>query len=301
MGRPEFQLRIADFTIRVCNASAVPMMLEEGYMSFLSDETEADSADMTVRAFAGIPLSALAEATPVYSAVQEGNELWRIEREDSRFRFTVFDQDAPTTVNQVAYTDGGFYSWEVHCRILEQEGEQGICPLLYPMGPLLMYHLTVTHDALLVHGSAVWDGARGRIFSGFSGVGKSTMARIWKENGATVINDDRLIIRRTGDGYTVHNTPMFYADEPRQAPLHGIFLPYHSPENLMAPLSGADAASKVLAYCIQHGYHRPHVEHRLEVVSALCDAVPVHRLGVVPDADIIPYIRDHEQQWSKFL
>lgn len=292
MAKAEFHLRIADFTIHVINASHLPMMLEEGYMSFLSD---GGLADMTVHVSAGIPSEALAPADLIYTAEQEGSELWRIETEDGRYRFTVFDQDDPSVVNQVAYTDGGFSRWDIHCRILEHEGEQGICPLLYPMGPLLMYHLSVSHDSLMVHGSAVWDGEKGRVFSGFSGVGKSTMARIWQENGAMVINDDRLIIRRVEDGYMVYNTPMFYPDEPRQAPLHAIFLPYHSPENIIAQLTGAEAASKVSAYCIQHGYDRVHVEHRLDVVGRLCDAVPVHRIGVVPDAEIITFIREHEQ------
>jgi len=298
MAKPEFHLCIADFIIHVSNASALPMMLEEGYIPFLCDT---DTADMKVMVHADIPPQDGDDVQPLYTAEQDGQLFWRIDRHGDRYRFTVFDQEADGVVNQVAFSDESFQHWDIHCRILEQDGEQGICPLLYPMGPLLMYHLTVTHDALLVHGSAVWDGERGRVFSGFSGVGKSTMARIWKDNGAMVINDDRLMIRRMGDDYTVHNTPMFYADEPRQAPLHAIFLPYHSPENLMDALSGADAASKVLAYCIQHGYHRHHVEHRLGVVSRLCDAVPVHRLGVVPDAEIIPFIRAHEQQWPQPL
>ena len=291
MARADFHLCIADFIIHVRNASHLPMMLEEGYTSFLVDESE---AQMTVHAYAGIPEEASGPAKLVYTAEQEGSDLWRIELEDGRYRFTVFDQDDATVVNQVAYTDGDFSRWDIHCRILEQEGEQGICPLLYPMGPLLMYHLTVCHDALMVHGSAVWDGERCRLFSGFSGVGKSTMARIWQEHGATVINDDRLIIRRVEDGYMVYNTPMFYPDAPRRAPLHAIFLPYHSPKNQIVLLAGAEAASKVSAYCIQHGYHRGHVEHRLDVVGGLCEVLPVHRIGVVPDADIISFIRDNE-------
>jgi len=292
MAMGEFHLCIADFIIHVCNSSALPMLLEDGYMPFLSNDGK---ADMTVHVRAGIPSNVLADATRIYSAVQDGNELWSIARDCDRYRFTVFDQDDATTVNQVAYTDEDFRDWEIHCRILEQDGEQGICPLLYPMGPLLMYHLTLNHDALLVHGSAVFDGERGRVFSGFSGVGKSTLARIWKDHGATVINDDRLIIRMQGGGYTVHNTPMFYADEPRQAPLHAIFLPYHSPENRISPLIGAEAAARILAYCIQHGYDRAHVEHRLACVDRLCTSVPVHSLGVVPNEDIIPFIRQHEQ------
>lgn len=292
MGKTGFHLRIADLVIHVNNRSAMPMLLEDGYVPFVCDPAP---AHMTVNVHAGLPAQTEGMAEPHYSATMDGQRLWEIAEWEGKSRFTVFDPELHGTVNQVALADREFRNWDIHCRILQQDGEQGICPLLYPMGPLLMYHLTLSHDALLVHGSAIFDGERGRVFSGFSGVGKSTLARIWKQHGATVINDDRLIIRRQGDGYTVHNTPMFYADEPRQAPLHAIFLPYHSPENRISPLVGAEAAARTLAYCIQHGYDRAHVEHRLACVDRLCASIPVHALGVVPNADIIPFIRQHEQ------
>ncbi len=291
MVNTELHLRIADLVIQVRNRSELPMLLEEGYVPFICEPA---AEHMTVIVHAGLPAPSEQTTAPHYSATMDGHRLWEIAECEGKSRFTVYDPELHGTVNQVAFADTGFRHWDIHCRILEHDGEQGICPLLYPMGPLLMYHLSLNHDALLVHGSAIHDGELGRIFIGFSGVGKSTLARIWKENGAMVINDDRLIIRRQGDGYVVYNTPMFYADEPRQALLHAIFLPYHSPENRIRPLIGAEAAAQILAFCIQHGYDRAHVEHRLACVDRLCASVPVHSLGVVPNADIIPFIREHE-------
>lgn len=289
--KKDLYLKVAGFGIHVSNASALPMLLEEGYDPFVVGQMD---SDMTAKAYAGIPES-LQAVTPIYSAQQEGNVLWNIARSGDGYRITVFDQESPALVNQVATVSKDFRHWDIHCRVLEQDGEQGICPLLYPMGPLLMYYLTVINNAIMIHASGVYDGEKGRIFSGVSGVGKSTMAGIWKSQGATVINDDRLIIRKEASGYSIHNTPMFYADEPKHAPLGAIYLPRHAKENSVEPLSGAMAISRLMAFCIQHGYDRDIIAHHMDVLSELCGAVPVHTLGVVPTVEVIDFIKMYEQ------
>jgi dephospho-CoA kinase len=74
----------------------------------------------------------------------------------------------------------------------------------------------------------------GRVFSGVSGIGKSTMAEIWRNIGAQVINDDRLIIRIVKDGSIVmFNTPMTYSDSYKSTPLNHLYLPFHSKEKCL--------------------------------------------------------------------
>ena len=59
---------------------------------------------------------------------------------------------------------------------------------------------------------------------GPSGVGKSTMAKIWHDEGALVIDDDRLIIRKMGDRFYIYNTPMFYVDKPKLVTIESCIL-----------------------------------------------------------------------------
>jgi len=47
----------------------------------------------------------------------------------------------------------------------------------------------------MIHASGVNNAGHGYIFSGVSGKGKSTMAKLWDNSGARVIHDDRLILR----------------------------------------------------------------------------------------------------------
>ena len=90
-----------------------------------------------------------------------------------------------------------------------EETDGKILPLKYPLGPIIMHYMTLKADAVMMHASCAFDGVKARIFSGFSGAGKSTMSKIWSEARNQIINDDRLIIRKQGDDYVVYNTPMY--------------------------------------------------------------------------------------------
>jgi hypothetical protein len=164
------------------------------------------------------------------------------------------------------------------------------------MGPIIMHYFTVNTDAVLIHAACTFDGKKGRIFSGFSGAGKSTISKIWGDAGNLIINDDRLIIRKLEDGYYVYNTPMYYEDRPKKTPLSSVFLISHSPENKIKQIRGALAVSKVLAFCIQNNFDPDFVQNRLNFFSQLCLEVPVYELGFVPDEHVIQFIQTHEAE-----
>jgi hypothetical protein len=163
------------------------------------------------------------------------------------------------------------------------------------MLPLILYYLTTRTESLLVHASGVFDGEHGRIFSGFSGVGKSTMAGIWQSAGAQVINDDRLMLRKLDGRWWMFNTPMYYSDAPKKAPLDFIYLPFHHPENTYERGNGIQMSMRFMAHCIQHGYHAAHVQWHLDQLLDISKEIPITRLGVVPNAEVITFIKQHEQ------
>lgn len=166
-------------------------------------------------------------------------------------------------------------------------------PFLYPLGILIFIYLTLFNRGLVIHASGVRDGENGYLFSGLSGIGKSTMARVWKEKGATIINDDRLVIMPEKGVFTIHNTPMpYYHDYPKSSYLHGIFLLKQSKENYCLALKGASAMMRVMANCMQH-FHTPElVQQHLSIVEALTHQIPVFELGFKPDGDIVDLIRN---------
>ncbi|MFT3740037.1 MAG: hypothetical protein QM786_14890 [Breznakibacter sp.] len=171
-----------------------------------------------------------------------------------------------------------------------------VCFDLYenPLGVLLSIYLAHFHNGVVIHASGVDDKGKGYLFTGVSGIGKSTMARIWGNGGATVVNDDRLMLMPVTDGYNIANTPMpYYTDVPKEAPLTAIFLLAQSKDNTLVPIKGAKAMAKVMANCMQHLHTRETVGHHLEIVQSIIEKVPVFELAFKPDADVVRLVRGY--------
>ena len=71
---------------------------------------------------------------------------------------------------------------------------------------------------IMIHASGVNHSGHGYLFSGTSGSGKTTMAKLWDKAGARVIHDDRLIIRNIAGSYKMYNTPIYMNDIPTESP-----------------------------------------------------------------------------------
>jgi len=175
----------------------------------------------------------------------------------------------------------------------DNAGEE-IDPMEYPLDGLILYYLTVIHGDILIHASGVNNAGNGYLFSGVSGKGKTTMAKLWDKSGAKVIHDDRLILRKTGGGYKMYNTPVYNNDEPKESRLDKIFLIEHGKKNELIPVRGAASVSLVMANCIQHNWDSGIIARLLGSVSIMCGTVPVVRLLFKPDRSIIDDILENE-------
>jgi hypothetical protein len=171
---------------------------------------------------------------------------------------------------------------------------QSTDPLEYPLDGLILYYLTAMHGDIMVHASGVDHAGKGYIFSGVSGKGKTTMARLWDQAGSRVIHDDRLIIRNIEGKYLMFNTPVYKNDNPSQSVISAIFLISHGRENRIIPITGVQAVSLFLANCIQHNWNRELVERLIGSVSVLCLKIPVSQLSFKPDMEITDLIISHE-------
>lgn len=167
-------------------------------------------------------------------------------------------------------------------------------PLEYPLDGLILYYLTVLHGDIMIHASGVDHSGYGYIFSGVSGRGKTTIAKLWDKAGAKVIHDDRLIIRNIAGSYKMFNTPVYANDNPSVSPITRIYLIEHGPENRLSPLKGASAVSMVMANCIQHNWNPEIIARLMGSISIMCTTIPVVILFFKPDRSIIDFILDYE-------
>jgi hypothetical protein len=321
MSDARIHLKIADFILELIVPEDVPFVLDggfEGYVTvpsaeYLVQETETEvetetkrstssslsrshsrssaTADLRIYCHVGCEHAPKIWGTERYSAKNGEVALWRIFDSPDGICIHVNDSEELSRLQHIAFYDAKQQTWTIYSDVNER-GE--LESLRYPMMPLILYYLSTEHQALLIHASGVFDGTHGRLFSGFSGVGKSTMAGLWQASGAQVINDDRLMLRKIDGHWCIFNTPMYYSDVPKKAPLHFIYLPYHHPSNLYERGKGIQMSMRFMAHCIQHGYNEKYVQWHLDQVMDIANNIPITRLGVVPTMDVLTFIKEHE-------
>ncbi len=285
-------LSVADFIIKLQSEKDYLFELEDSYLPF-EIQAEKQQHDLLITVVNGIPLQLKEQGKLLFEAKDTNQNYFSIELYDTYLKCIVFDQHSIGKVQQIALLKNDFSEWTIYVDSSNLEAVK--YPLLYPMGPLILYYLTVKFNAIMIHASGVFDGEKGRIFTGFSGNGKSTMAYLWQSAGAGIVNDDRLIIRNEGDKYFMYNTPMYYSDISKKVPLHEIHLIRHNPENIIKKITGAKAVSGVMAFCIQHGYNSRYIEQHLAFLSQLFRHVSIYEVGFVPDLSIVDYIRKNAE------
>lgn len=133
------------------------------------------------------------------------------------------------------------------------------------------------------HSSAVSLDGDGYLFIGKSGAGKSTHARLWKEyfkDRVTVINDDKPIIIKTANGFTVYGTPFtgkHKIGENISSPVKAVCEIVQSKENRVEVLSKSHAVGVLYNQVV-----RPSVKdaslNLLDMIERLADSVKVVRL-----------------------
>ena len=166
-----------------------------------------------------------------------------------------------------------YYSQEIH--------------LLHLLG---IEEVLINHQALLLHSSVVKIGEHTVLFSGPSGIGKSTQARLWETHlGAKVINGDRCVIRKKKDTFWGCGSPWsgtsgIYSKE--QAPIKGIFILKQASANSVRRL-GIEAFKALYTQCIVNTWNTEFVEQITELLSQILERVPVYELACRPDEEAV--------------
>ncbi|MCQ2229896.1 MAG: hypothetical protein MJZ13_09160 [Bacteroidales bacterium] len=167
-----------------------------------------------------------------------------------------------------------------------------IDPYIYPLNNILISRLLRRYNSFLIHSSVVDDNGKGYLFTAVSGTGKSTMARLWQGEGATIINDDMLAIRTDSGEITANNIPMpYYNDSSRGVALKGIFLISQSKDDYVSPISGAKATLKLLANTIHQPCDKTSAIDHLKNIELVSKNVPIYELGFKISNNIVNIIR----------
>ena len=127
----------------------------------------------------------------------------------------------------------------------------GVCeaPLRYPLDQILSWGLLARLGGALLHAAVAVKDGRGRVFTGRSGAGKSTISALLRDAGWRILNDDRVVVFRRGGEWRVAGTPWHGSGrfaEAAEVPLDGIHFLGKSAECRSEDLSAAQARLALL-------------------------------------------------------
>lgn len=147
------------------------------------------------------------------------------------------------------------------------------------------------YGSLLLHASCVDLGGKGVVFTGFSGVGKTTQAELWQKYlGAEIINGDKAFIREIDGELYGCGLPWKGSSEyclNKKTALNAVVILRQAKENRIIRLG----AEQMMEYLTPHLF-MPHwdekcLDNALGTLSKILEKVPVMLLECRPDEDAV--------------
>lgn len=159
-----------------------------------------------------------------------------------------------------------------------------------------LFDLMADAGMLILHSAyIVTPGGEAILFSGSSGIGKSTQAALWEKYAAArVINGDRSLINPAGR--TVHG--IFYSGTSGicknvSAPLRAIVLLGQAVENRLYPAEPKDAFARVLSQCAYYEWDTPSAIRMTDFAAQLVSNVPVLRFDCLADESAVRVLQEY--------
>lgn len=160
--------------------------------------------------------------------------------------------------------------------------------------------LLIRQDRVCFHAACIRTDRGGILFSGPSGIGKSTQARLWCEHrGAALINGDRPILQRTEAGFLAWGSP--YAGSSRchvneSASVSALVFLAQEPTNWIRRLKPGEAFRRIYAGLTMYSWDPEFVNRACDLAIALAGSVPCYEFGCVPDGTAVDFLERHLEE-----
>lgn len=157
----------------------------------------------------------------------------------------------------------------------------------------IMHHLLESSTGLMVHAAGALVAGRMHLFLGPSEAGKTTLSALFlKYGGGEVVNDERLLLTRTGAApiWTAWGTPWpgeLRIARNRHAPLGGVFFLEKSERTSIVPLDPREAAERLIPLLSIPWYDAGLVLEAFGLCERLVAEVPAHALRFRPDRSAV--------------
>lgn len=169
--------------------------------------------------------------------------------------------------------------------------------IAYTESAYQFYLKLVEFNGFILHSSTVVFEGKAYLFSGNSGIGKSTHTRLWQSTfgpGARVINDDKPALRMVDGVWYAYGTPWCGKDGiniNEKAPVAGVCFLKQAPHNAIRRLSSQEALENILKQTIRKFRNPMALNTVLGHLDQFLKMIPVYELEnlPVPDAARLSY------------
>ena len=285
-------VKIGGFSLGMWCARGMPVSLDPEHQSFLYRGDDAKhSCDIEL----DISWADTLDLPLVEPSFRSGG-LWSAYTSSTGTKFYFSSPAVGSRPYKAAWFDPSFARGHVVLSRPAFGAGQPVFPLEYPLDELAMMHRLALGEGLEVHalGLADEDG-QGYLFLGHSGAGKSTTARLWKQQqGIRLLSDDRIILRKQGDKIVMYGTP-WHGDagvaSPGRAALSAVFLLEQAPSDELIPLTQTKAAAELFARAFVPHYLKGGIQFSLEFVDQITQSVPCSVFRFAPTPGAVEVIR----------
>ena len=217
--------------------------------------------------------------------------LWRLHEVDglTRFEFFVLREPRwqPLLVAEVSRDwSEGTLTFDP-ARVPEQTLA---APIASPFGELALMGLVAPHG-LYVHASAArWSDGGVDVFLGQSGAGKTTLAGVALAHGASILSDDRTVLRIENGRLFAYGTPFHGTGRhwsTQRGPVRGLYFLEQSPTTGTQRLPQTLAAARLASLCFTKFWERAAVERTLELCGQAVVHAAAHVLRFRPDVSAL--------------
>ena len=159
---------------------------------------------------------------------------------------------------------------------------------IYMESGVQFYRELLHHDGMMLHASAVALEGRAYLFSGPSGMGKSTHTRLWQSMypDARVFNDDKPALRRLDGRWFAYGTPWCGKDGINinmKVPLAGICFLRRGEDNVIRRLNAQEAMANVISQTLRRFRDAAMLDLMLSHVEKLVQEIPIYELFNKPE------------------
>jgi len=224
----------------------------------------------------------------------DSGSTWALYRDQGKYvlQDSTFDSDPPPS--QLVILESDFKSGDIYIND-EIFKNLSLDPLGYPLNQVLMILLLSRCKGLMLHACGIDDRGHGYLFLGNSGHGKSTIARLWSENKATVLNDDRIIVREKNGELFMYGTPWpgdFKEVSSKGLAIRKLFFLRHGEKNSVVPKKGREAVLMFLTRCFPPIWDKKGMEYTMDLCHHMVHKIPCYEFSFEPDRKIVDFVKN---------